>query len=200
MTMTQEQLAIQLARRHGVLRASDLDAHGIPRVTLSRLCRRGALERVGRGLYVIPGAQLSEHRSIAEASRKVPNAVVCLLSALRLHQITTQMPHEVWLAIGPKDWKPKLDYPALRVVRFSGDALSEGVETRMVDGVPVRVYGVAKTVADCFKYRNKIGLDVSLEALREAWTGRRATVDELWRSAKVCRVAGVMRPYLEALQ
>lgn len=195
MTLTQEQLAIQLARQRGVLRASDLDPHGVPRVVLTRLCKRGALERVGRGIYVLPGAELSEHRSIAEASRKVPNGVICLLSALRLHQLT-QMPHEVWLAIGAKEWKPKLEYPALRVLRFSGPALTEGVELRTVDGVSVKVYTVAKTVADCFKYRNKIGLDVALEALRDAWTSRRATIDELWHFAKICRVGAVMRPYL----
>jgi predicted transcriptional regulator of viral defense system len=136
---------------------------------------------------------------LAEVARRVPKGVVCLLSALRFHGLTTQAPFEVWLAIENKAIAPKLDYPSLRIVRFSGAALTEGVEEHVVDGVMVRVTGVAKTVADCFKYRNKIGLDVALEALREAWRGKRMTSDDLWRYAKVCRVANVMRPYLDSL-
>jgi len=126
--------------------------------------------------------------------------VVCLLSALRFHDLTTQAPFEVWLAIENKALAPRLDYPPLRIVRFSGPALTEGVEEHLVDGVTVRVTGVAKTVADCFKYRNKIGLDVALEALREAWRAKRMTSDDLWYYAKVCRVANVMRPYLDSLE
>jgi len=125
--------------------------------------------------------------------------VVCLLSALQFHGLTTQMPADLWLAIGEKAWRPKLEYPPLRVVYFSGKALTEGVETHRIQNVPVRVYSAAKTIADCFKYRNKVGLDVAMEALRDGWRQRKATADDLWQFAKVCRVANVMRPYLDSL-
>lgn len=198
MDTTAERL-IDLARSRGLIRPCDLAPLGIPRVSLTRAVRRGQLERVGRGLYGLPGREVSAYGSLAEVARRVPKGVVCLLSALRFHGLTTQAPFEVWLAIENKALAPKLDYPPLRIVRFSGVALTEGVEEHVVDGVTVRVTGVAKTVADCFKYRNKIGLDVALEALREAWRGKRMTSDDLWRYAKVCRVANVMRPYLDSL-
>lgn len=190
---------IDLVRNQGLIRPRDLAPLGIPRVSLTRAVRRGELERIGRGLYGLPGRPVSAHGSLAEVARRVPKGVVCLLSALRFHGVTTQAPFEVWLAIENKAIAPKLDYPPLRIVRFSGAALTEGVEEHVVDGVTVRVTGVAKTVADCFKYRNKIGLDVALEALREAWREKRMTSDDLWRYAKVCRVANVMRPYHESL-
>ena len=190
---------LDLARAHGLVRPRDLAAHGIARVTLTRAVRAGQIERVGRGLYALPGRSVSAHGSLAEVARRVPKGVVCLLSALRFHGLTTQAPFEVWLAVGNKAAAPRLAYPPLRVVRFSGAALSEGVETQVIDGVPVSITSVAKTVADCFKYRHKIGLDVALEALREAWSGKRMTSDDLWRNAKVCRVTNVMRPYLESL-
>jgi predicted transcriptional regulator of viral defense system len=154
---------------------------------------------VGRGLYVLPDADVSEHHSLAEASKRVPHGVVCLLSALRFHNLTTQSPSEVWLAIGSKAWRPQVDYPRLRFVRFSDRALEAGVEEHSIEGVLVRVYSPAKTVADCFKYRNKIGLDVALEALRDCRRERKCSNDELWRYAKICRVANVMRPYMEAI-
>jgi predicted transcriptional regulator of viral defense system len=190
---------IDLVRNQGLIRPRDLAPLGIPRVSLTRAVRRGELERIGRGLYGLPGRPVSAHGSLAEVARRVPKGVVCLLSALRFHGLTTQAPFEVWLAIENKAIAPKLDYPPLRIVRFSGAALTEGVEEHVVDGVTVRVTGVAKTVADCFKYRNKIGLDVALEALREAWREKRMTSDDLWRYAKVCRVANVMRPYMDSL-
>ena len=190
---------IDLVRNQGLIRPRDLAPLGIPRVSLTRAVRRGQLEPIGRGLYGLPGRPVSAHGVLAEVARRVPKGVVCLLSALRFHGLTTQAPFEVWLAIENKAIAPKLDYPPLRIVRFSGAALTEGVEEHLVDGVTVRVTGVAKTVADCFKYRNKIGLDVALEALREAWREKRMTSEDLWRYAKVCRVANVMRPYLESL-
>ncbi|HRH79606.1 MAG TPA: AbiEi antitoxin N-terminal domain-containing protein [Thiobacillaceae bacterium] len=198
MDTTAERL-IDLVRNQGLIRPRDLAPLGIPRVALTRAVRRGELERIGRGLYGLPGRPVSAHGALAEVARRVPKGVVCLLSALRFHGLTTQVPFEVWLAIDNKAIVPKLDYPPLRIVRFSGAALTEGVEEHVVDGVAVRVTGVAKTVADCFKYRNKIGLDVALEALREAWREKRMTSDDLWRYAKVCRVANVMRPYMESL-
>lgn len=190
---------IDLVRSRGLIRPCDLELLGIPRISLTRAVRRGQLERVGRGLYGLPERQVSAHGALAEMAHRVPKGVVCLLSALRFHGLTTQAPFEVWLAIENKAIAPKLDYPPLRIVRFSGAALTEGIEEHVVDGVTVRITGVAKTVADCFKYRNKIGLDVALEALREAWREKRMTSDDLWRYAKVCRVANVMRPYLDSL-
>lgn len=198
MDTTAERL-IDLARSQGLVRPRDLAPLGIPRISLTRAVRRGHLARVGRGLYGLPGREVSAQGSLAEVARRVPKGVVCLLSALRFHGLTTQAPFEVWLAIGNKAVAPRLDYPPLRIVRFSGTALTEGVEEHLVDQVTVRVTGLAKTVADCFKYRNKIGLDVALEALREAWQDKRMTSDEIWRYAKVCRVANVMRPYLDSL-
>ena len=166
---------------------------------LWRLYRRGLLVRVARGLYSAPDADVTEHHSLAQAAKRVPRGVVCLLSALRFHGVTTQLPREVWIAIDMADRRPKADGLSLRVVRFTGQALTTGVEQHVVEGVTVRVYSIAKTVADCFKYRNKIGLDVAIEALRECMAERRATVDEIWQYAKVCRMTNVMRPYLEAL-
>ncbi|WP_299070210.1 AbiEi antitoxin N-terminal domain-containing protein [Accumulibacter sp.] len=198
MDTTAERL-IELARSRGLIRPCDLAPFGIPRVSLTRAVRRGLLERIGRGLYGLPGREVSAHGLLAEVARRVPKGVVCLLSALRFHGLTTQAPFEVWLAIENKALAPKLDYPPLRIVRFSGKAFTEGVEEHVVDSVTIRITGVAKTVADCFKYRNKIGLDVALEALREAWHERRMSSDDIWRYAKVCRVANVMRPYLDSL-
>jgi predicted transcriptional regulator of viral defense system len=191
--------ALRLVRRLGTLRPRDLAERDIPRDYLDRLRRRGLVERIGWGLYAYPGGEASQHRSFVEAARRVPQGVICLLSALRFHDLTTQAPHEVWIALPPKAWKPRVAYPPLRVVRFSGAAFREGVERHRIEGADVVVYGVAKTVADCFKYRNKIGLDVALEALRDCWRQKRCTMDQLWQAAGVCRMTNVMRPYLEAL-
>jgi predicted transcriptional regulator of viral defense system len=196
---TQAEKVLKLVKKAGVLRPRDLDAYGIPRVYLSRLLDVGKLERIGRGLYVVPGSDVTEHQSLAEACKRVPRGVVCLLSALRFHEITTQSPFEVWLAIGEKAWRPRVDYPPLRIVRFSSVALESGVEEHQIEGVTVPVFSPAKTVADCFKYRNKIGLDVAIEALRECWRSRRCTMDDLWKYAKVCRVQNIMRPYLQSI-
>lgn len=190
---------LDLTRSQGLIRPRDLASVGLPRVLLTRMVRRGLLARIGRGLYALPNRSVSEHGTLAEVARKHPTAVVCLLSALRFHGLTTQAPFEVWLAIPNKARAPRMDYPPLRVVRFSGAALTEGVEEHTVDGVTVRVTSVAKTVADCFKYRNKIGLDVAIEALQEARRERCLSMDELWRYATICRVAKVMRPYMESL-
>ncbi|MDI6809465.1 MAG: type IV toxin-antitoxin system AbiEi family antitoxin domain-containing protein [Candidatus Eisenbacteria bacterium] len=190
---------VELARKHGVLRARDLNPYGIPREYLRRLCDKGLLERVARGLYRLPDSPVTENHTLAETCKRVPRGVVCLLSALQYHGLTTQTPHQVWVAIGRKDRRPSPDCPPLRIVRFSGAAMTEGVETHAVEAVPVRIFSPAKTVADCFKYRNKIGVDVALEALKECWRDRRCTMDDLWRYAKICRVQNVIRPYLESL-
>ena len=196
--MDRTQQILEMVQQAGVLRPRDLDAQGIPRIYLSRLCEHGYLQRVGRGLYVLPDADVSEHHTLAEACKRVPHGVVCLLSALRFHGLTTQSPFEVWLAIANKAWRPHVDYPRLRFLRFSAGALEAGVEEHAIEGVIVRVYNPAKTVVDCFKYRNKIGVDIAVEALRDCRRQRRCTNDELWHYAKICRVANVMRPYMEA--
>jgi len=190
---------LALARQRPLLRARDLAEHALPTIALTRLVAAGKLERVARGVYSLPHRKLSEHRSLAEASLRVPQGVICLLSALRVHGIGTQAPFEVWLAIPHNAPTPRLDQPALRVVRMSGPALAEGIETQRIDGVDVRVFSAAKTVADCFKFRNKIGLDVALEALRDGWMSGKLKMDELWRHATTDRVANVMRPYLESV-
>ena len=196
--MDRTQQILEMVQQAGVLRPRDLDAHGIPRIYLSRLCERGYLQRVGRGLYVLPHADVSEHHTLAEACKRVPHGVVCLLSALRFHGLTTQSPFEVWLAIANKAWRPHVDYPRLRFLRYSARALEAGVEEHAIEGVIVCIYNPAKTVVDCFKYRNKIGVDIAVQALRDCRRQRRCTNDELWHYAKICRVANVMRPYMEA--
>jgi predicted transcriptional regulator of viral defense system len=197
---THAQRILRLASRRGLLRARDLARDHIPRATLSRLVASGQLTQVSRGLYALPRQKRSGQHQLAEVAARSPQGVFCLLTALRFHELTTQSPHEVWLAIPNKAHAPRLDYPPLRIVRFSGPSLTEGIESHTVDGAPIRVYSVAKTVADCFKYRNKIGLDVALEALRECRREKRASNDELWRYAKLCRVANIMRPYLESIE
>ena len=190
---------MHLARNAGILRPRDLDRHGLARKHLSRLVDRGELNRVARGLYVPADAEATENQTLVEVCKRVPKGVVCLLSALQFHGLTTQMPFEVWIAIDRTARRPKEPRLPIRVVRFSGIALKTGVESHQIAGSAVRVYNVPKTVADCFKYRNKIGLDVAIEVLRDCLRKRKASVDDIWKAAKVCRVANVMRPYLEAL-
>ena len=196
---TPSEKAVALVRRTGVIRARELTREGVTREHLRRLLQRGQLQRIGIGLYSLPGADISEHRSLVEACSRVPRGVICLLSALRFHNLTTQNPFEVWMAIPHKAWRPKGEEVRLRLMHLSGHVLTSGVEEHRIEGVPVRVFNPAKTVADCFKFRNKIGLDVALEALRDYRRKHRSGMDELWRFAKVCRVTAVMRPYLEAL-
>lgn len=190
---------LDIARKAGIFRAHELGKQGIPRVYLQRLEERGFLVREARGLYRVQNAKITENHSIAEAAKRVSHGVVCLLSALRFHKLTTQAPSEIWLAIGWKARAPKTDAQPLRIVRMSGKALTEGVEEHQIEGVSVKIYSPAKTVADCFKYRNKIGLDVAMEALRDYRRKHRAGMDELWYFANICRVAKVIRPYLEAV-
>lgn len=199
MTPDSEHPILALARSKGVLRTRDVCAANGSRVALAQLVRQGRLSRLGRGLYALPERPLSEHGALAEVAAKSAQGVVCLISALRFHELTTQQSPDIWLAIPHKAHPPKLAYPPLRVVHMSGQAMTAGIDTVDVAGVSVRLFGVAKTVADCFKFRNKIGLDVALEALNEAWAQRRISMDELWRYAQICRVANVMRPYMEAL-
>ena len=196
--MTSAQRILALAKRQPLVRPRDVEARGIARESLLRLFRQGLLVRQSRGVYALPESPVTEHHTLAIAAKKTPGGVICLLSALRFHGLTTQDPHEVWMAIDFKAHKPSAASPALRVVRFSGPALLEGIEHHTLEGVRVSIYSAAKTVADCFKYRNKLGVDVAIEALRDALRARKTTVDEIHRFAKVCRVANVIRPYLES--
>jgi predicted transcriptional regulator of viral defense system len=189
----------RLLEIQGIFRTRELEHQGISRTALRRLSDQGLIEKVGRGLYRVGAPEATENQSLIEACARVPHGIICLLSALRFHGLTTQNPFEVWLAINRKAWLPKVDSPPLQVVRFSGPALAAGIEKHVLQGSEVRVYSPAKTVADCFKYRNKIGLDVAIEALRDCVERRMCTFDDLWRFSRICRVANVMRPYLEAL-
>jgi len=195
---TKRDQILRLLKKTRVLRPQDVEAVGISRTYLNKLHSEGVLDRPSRGLYVLQDDEPSEQRSLVEACRRVPRGVVCLLSALQFHGLTTQAPFEVWMAINESARLPRVDTPSLRIVRFSGAALTYGVQEHVVEGVTVRVYAPAKTVADCFKYRNKIGIDVAIEALRDCLKRRKATADELWQAAKICRMTNVMRPYLEA--
>jgi len=196
---THTQKVLQLVRKYGWLRASDLADAGVPRVMLTRMAASGQLERAARGLYRLPDSGSSEHEGLVTVASKVPQAVVCLLSALQFHGLTTQLPWQVWIAMPRGSHVPRLEYPPIRMVQFTGEAYTQGIETHERDGVKLHVYSVAKTVADCFKHRNKIGMDVALEALKDARAQGRASFDDLWRCAKVCRVSNVMRPYMEAV-
>lgn len=196
---THEQAVLELAKTKVLLRARDLSHRQLPTVVLSRMVAAGKLERVSRGLYSMPGLAINEHRSLAQVALRVPEGVVCLLSALRVHGLGTQAPFEVWLAIENRATIPKLDQPRIRPVRMSGAAFTDGIDRLLVDGVKVPVFNAAKTIADCFKYRNKIGLDVALEALRDGWAQRKFTIEDVWHFAQVNRVANVMRPYLESV-
>lgn len=190
---------IELARNTGIVSTSDVYSQGIHHEYLRQLCKEGGLVRVGRGLYSLPDAELTAYHGLAQVGKAVPKGVICLLSAFRFHEIGTQIPHEIWIAIDRRAASPRVGYPKMRIMRFSAEALTEGIDEHNIEGVPVKIYNPAKTIADCFKYRNKIGLDVALEALRDVVRDRKCTMDELWQYAKICRVTNIMRPYMEAI-
>jgi predicted transcriptional regulator of viral defense system len=189
--------ALAIALKQGVLRPRDLERHGVPSYFAATLFRAGRLNRVGRGLYVHPDAHVSENHTLALVAKRIPGSIICLLSALRFHEITTQLPNATWIAVPQKGRRPAANDVPLRIVRFSGSALTEGVREYILDGVTVRITDPARTVVDCFKYRNKIGRDVAVEALRDAMSQRKANLQQLNQYAKICRVTRFMRPYLE---
>lgn len=189
----------QLLARGGTMRSQELERAGVTRSEISRMVAAGKVVRVARGLYSAAGYQGSEHSALVAVAKRVPRTLFCLLTALRFHGLTSQAPFEVWIAIGNKARAPRLDYPPIRAVRFTAESLAAGVETHRLENTAIRVTSPAKTVADCFKFRNKIGIDVALEALREVHRTRNASTDDLWRHARLNRVANVMRPYLEAV-
>ncbi len=188
-----------LLRRNSVIRTRDLARLGLPRTALAGPLADGKISRISRGVYAVSGHAVSEHHSLAQAVVRIPNGIVCLLSALVFHELTTQSPHEVWLAIDRKARRPGRGFPPLRIVRFGGDVLHQGIKLHQIDGIAVRITTAAKTVADCFKYRNKIGTPIAIEALRDGWTRKKFTMDELWEMARVCRVQNVIKPYVESL-
>jgi predicted transcriptional regulator of viral defense system len=194
-----KQRALRLIEKQGIVRSRDLEAQGVSRTLLARLVAEDLVVREARGLYVTARHEPSEAHSLAQVAKRVPKGVFCLLTALRFHELTTQSPVEVWIAIAEKARRPSLDHPRLRVARFSGASLTTAVEEHQVEGVTIRVYSAAKTVADCFKYRNKVGVDVAVEALHDFSRKYRGGSNELARCARVCRVSRVMQPYLDAI-
>ena len=197
MSKYQDIATLEPAATTGIKRSKDLEAQGLSRTTIARLVQRGELERVARGVYADPKMAVGAHQRLAEIALLAPHASICLLSALEYHNLTTQLPFETWIAVPARSHKPKLE--GVRVHFFDAAHFDLGLETVMIDGVPVRISNPARTVADCFKYRNKIGLDVALEALKQGFTEQRFSSDELWRMAKANRVQKVITPYLEVL-
>lgn len=196
--LDQKKTALRLLKRHGIMRLSDLMVQGIYPPTLARLVEQGIVARPSRGLYELANAEVELTHTLAEMAKRVPKGVICLISALQFHQITLQMPSSVWIAIGEKAHKPRVDRPSARFVRFGTKALTSGVKTHVIDAVPVRVFEPAKSVVDCFRYRRLVGLDVALEALRMALRSRKATPDAIARHAHALRIWSVLRPYLES--
>lgn len=198
--MSKTQQVLEMARDVGVIRAKDIVSQGIHPSALQRLEEQGLLIKSGRGLYTPVEADITEQHNLAEAAKRVPKGVVCLLSALSFYEMTSQAPFEVWMTIPSNARRPNDPLLPLRIVYASGTALDAGVEEHKIEGIPVKIYSIARTVTNCFKHRNKLGLDVALEALRECWRERRSSRDELWKYAKIDRVQNVMRPYLESLE
>ncbi len=197
---TQAQSVIHLAKQKGIIRSIDLKEIGIPRAVLTRLVMNEQLIRVGRGLYRLPETDLSEYESLTAIATKVPQAIFCLLTALQFHGLTTQIPRQVWITMPQGSHTPQIDYPRINMIQASTMTYSEGIEIHERDNITLRIYSIDKTIADCFKHRNKIGLDVALEALKDAKEQKKTSPDKLWRFAKINRVANIMRPYLEALE
>ncbi|WP_430244371.1 type IV toxin-antitoxin system AbiEi family antitoxin domain-containing protein [Neorhizobium sp. DAR64861/K0K2] len=198
-SISQREIAQALLTARGIARLVELRDAGVTAATMSRMERDGEVLRLARGLYQLSDAPLDSNHSLAEAAKRVPKGVVCLVSALAFHGLSDQLPRQVWLAIGQKDWTPKPDGTPIRIVRFTERLLNESVESHVVEGVPVKVFGIVKTIADCFRYRNKIGLSVAIEGLQEALRQRKATPGEIARQAEHGGVTTVIRPYLEAL-
>lgn len=196
---TQRRLAHDMLRQQGIVRLSEFLRGGITAAAIGRMCRAGEIVRLARGMYQLPAAELDANHSLAEAAKRMPRGVVCLVSALAFHELTDQLPPAVWMAVGTKDWGPNGGTPAVRIVRFTNAFLSNDVTTERIEGVPVKIFGVAKTIADCFRHRRTVGQSVALEGLQEALRQRKATPAEIARHAASGRVSGVVRPYLEAL-
>lgn len=194
------QKALNLVKEKGIVRSSEFVEEGIPRITISRLVAAHELQKIERGLYCLPQKEFSEKESLIVVASRVPQAIFCLLTALQIHELTTQLPRKIWIAMPVDSRLPRIKYPPIKMVKYTGKAYSKGVEVQQSEGIDYRVYNVAKTIADCFKHRNKIGIDIAIEALKDTYGKNKVTTDELWHYAKICRVANVMRPYIEAIQ
>lgn len=186
-------------QKRKIVRPKDLSSLAGSRSHLSNLARSGRIERIGRGLYRDSSSSISDNETYVELAKRVPLGVLCLSSALRYHELTTENPSEIWLAIERGAWTPKVDFPPVRIAHFSEPAFGFGIEIHPFNGVQLRVYSPAKTVADCFKFRSKIGTETAIQALRATYREKKATMDELWKAAKVCRVSNIIRPYMESL-
>jgi predicted transcriptional regulator of viral defense system len=197
-TSTQRAQALELLGTRSMMRLKDFVAHGIGPETLARLIRDGIIVRPARGLYQLVDGTVDARRTLAEAAALVPKGIICLVSALQFHGLTLQMPSSVWMAIERSAWRPRIDYPLIRFVRFTGAALSEGIKRHRIEGVEVAITDPARTIVDCFRYRAKVGIDVAMEGLREGLRQRKATSDQLWRYATKVRVWSTMKPYVEA--
>ena len=191
---------LELASQKEIIRLRDLKEIDIPRIVLTRLIRSGQLEKIARGLYCVPNKPVTENSNLVTIAIKIPQAIFCLLTALQIHEITTQLPRQIWIAMPRGSHLPKLDYPPIKMIQCSANIYSIGVEIIEYEKQTIRVYSPAKTVVDCFKYRNTVGLDVAIEALREVRAQKKATADELWHFAKIGRVTNVIRPYLEVIE
>lgn len=199
MPRPQPERLLQLLKRRGMVRFAEMQTLGITAATAARLVRDGRIVRLSRGLYQLPDAPMDAHHALAEAAKRVPKGVICLVSALAFHDLTDQLPPKVWIALGRKDWTPRVEYPPLRVARFSEHELGQGIETHKIEGVPVRITAVTKTLVDAFRYRRDIGITVCVESLREALKTRKATPAEISKQAVESGVWKAMQPYLEAL-
>lgn len=199
MSFSKLEQALELTRSRGVVSPKDFEERGIPSSYLQRLEQQGILMRSNRGVYTCVEGEITENHSKVEVCKRVPHGVICLLSALSFHNLTTQDPWQVWLAIENKAHRPKIDFPPVRIIYMSGEAFTSGIEEHVLEGATVRVFNVAKTVVDCFKFRHKVGQDVAIEALRDYLNEQRGSRSELYHYGKICRVYNVMRPYLDAL-
>ncbi len=195
---TQRTQVLELLGARPIMRRKDFAAHGIGPETLARLVRDGVVVRPARGLYQLADGSADARRTLAEAAALVPKGIVCLVSAMQFHGLTLQMPSSVWMAIERTAWRPRIDYPPIRFVRFAGSALTEGVQRHRIEGIEVVITDPARTIVDCFRYRAKVGIDVAMEGLREGLRQRKATSDQLWRYATKARVWLAMKPYVEA--
>lgn len=196
---TQRTRALDLLKTRGMMRLKDFIAKNIEPETLARLVRDKQVVRPARGLYQLPDAPVDAAHTLVEATVLVPKGVICLISALQFHEFTLQMPSAVWMAIERSAWKPMISYPPIRFVRFSGWAMTDGVEWYSIQSYKVHITNPARTIVDCFRYRNKVGIDVAMEALRDGIRRRKCTPDQLWQYAKKVRIWTIMRPYVEAV-
>jgi predicted transcriptional regulator of viral defense system len=195
--MSQLQFLYDFIKKSGMCRIRDAEKNGFRRRDFARLLEKGKIERLSRGLYQITGASVRPDQGFCELAMRAPNAVVCLISALHFHNLTTQIPRVIWCAIEGTSHAPRIAYPPIKVVRFTGNSYSAGIETYKREGIPIKVYSVAKTVADLFRFRNKTGLDIAIEALREATRSRKATRDQIRKMAQLRGVEKVIQPYME---